>query len=352
MSIPKLWWIDDSDLSIVQSKLKSVKEKQLSSWNWISWREKDFDNANEAFLSITREIGIPSIFENGKAIICWGLPSFHAKLSKEITNISDGVILILITKVVKNISLYKTICELKESEDKLYRIDEQQENNKENNINFIAKRAAAFGLKIDDVCCQIILDFCGFNMDFITNEIKKLRYYCEDGNVTPFAISQVCAANGDANILILSRLIFSKKIPEVHELIERLLKRDNPLQILGFLCSWVQGMMIISGNESNINLLKEDVSEMKKILTEENSTKVVPIYPNFGRLYHISKEFSNSNFSLEWPMNVFKECMRLQIICRMFYNDIDKILKEFHYFIERIFSISNESKIIEPPPII
>ena len=99
----KFWWVDTTDLTLANAKVEAVKTKQLSDWHWISWDEQDFPTPQEAELSLLREVGIPSIFSDGKVVCCQGLPSFHQKVSKILDEIPEGILLIVMAPILRKI---------------------------------------------------------------------------------------------------------------------------------------------------------------------------------------------------------------------------------------------------------
>lgn len=343
----KFWWLDTSDLALARAKLEAVRTKQLSEWNWISWDEADFPSPEEAELSLLREIGIPSMFSDGKVVCCQGLPSFHQKIAKGLEDIPDGILLVIMAPVLKTTSLYLK----SKKDDKVFKIDESDDISKiDARAAFIAKRAEKIGVKMDMECCRGLAELCGPRHDMLTNELKKLRAYSEDGVVSRSDVIAVCSGEGEAVMFELTSLIMAGKSQQAHEWARRLLASSNPHGIVGFLCGWARTLCVVSACKCDLERCKVSVAgiyKMEKI--GKSKARRVEMYPNTGRFYHTARELSESGRPDCWPFLVMAECHRLELATRLMPHKED-LSKEIHRFLERIMA-EEEPRTLRPVPL-
>jgi DNA polymerase III delta subunit len=336
----RFWWLDSTDHALARQKLDSVRAKQLSEWEWIKWDEDDYADAKEAHDSLVREIGMPPMFAPGKVVYVWGLPSFHSKLAEEIPSIPDRILFIVIARPVKSYRLYARAKELAESKPDAVLLDEAFTLTKEKVGEFTIARAETLGLKITEAHARMLADLVGTNPNSITKELEKLKFFCEDGIVTQFAIEQTYYGEGESNSLLISKALLGKKEEMAHELIARALAQEAPMKLLGLLTSWSRTLLAATSGE--YNYVKETAATIQSIKKTGGVWKTAPMWPNPGRIYHTYKEFQESGFCKEWPLLLSKELMRLQMSVFLLSRKPDMIQKEFHGFVTRVIEQANE----------
>lgn len=344
----RFWWLDPSDFAGARNKLDAVRENQLFDWDWLTWREDEFPNEKEAYGSLVREVGMAPMFSPGKVVCCWGLPSFHSKLSDEIEKIPEGVLLIIVARPAKNYRLYSRAKAYGEKNKGTVELDSAFTLTKEKCVDFTVSRAKSLGLRIVDGHARILADLVGIEPNRITNELKKLKHFCEDGIVTPYAIEQVFYGDGEANAFGISKAILARKEEVAHELISRSLAKEPAIKLLGLLVSWSRILLVAVSRNGDYNAMKGPASEIQALSLSGEKWKKVPMWPNIGRLYHACREFAESKFCKEWPYLLAIEVMRLQIIARVMSRRPDLVEKEFHGFVTRV--IDQADKVTSRPP--
>ena len=343
----KFWWVDTTDLALALAKVEAVRTKQLSDWHWASWDEQDFFNPQEAELSLLREIGIPSIFSDGKVVCCQGLPTFHQKISKMLDEIPDGILLIVMAPVLRTTSLY-----LKAKKDnEKFEVDELEDiSDPKKRLAFISERAEKIGVRLDNECCHMLAQMCGNSRDMISVELKKLKAYSEDGTVTHSDILAVCVGEGEAVLFELTSKILARNTEQAHEWMKRLLISTDPHAVVGFLCSWARVMCLVAGCKCDVERSKTAAAGLYKLeKIEGNRAKKALMYPTLGRFYHAAKELEGSPYAPYWPWVVMAECHRLEFATR-FITGKDDLAKETHRFLERIMSEEGASS-LRPIPL-
>jgi len=342
----KFWWLDTSDLALARAKLGKVKADQLSTWNWISWDESDFTSPEEAELSLLREIGIPSMFSEGKVVCCQGLPSFHQKIAKGLEEIPDGILLVIMAPILKTTSLYTKA----KKDEKKFCLDESKDIIKpKERTDFIAQRATQLGIRMDGECCFSLAQLCGPNHDMLTNEMKKLRACSEDGRVTKEDIDQICSAEGEAILYDLTGRIAFNEHGLAHELLRRLLLTTDAHAIIGFLCSWARVLCVTWScgcDFERCRIASAGVSKLER--AGEGKKRRVALFSNDNRFYHSIRELTEGNHYAHWPLVVMAECHRLELASRLM--DKEDLSKEMHRFLERVMG-EDEPTSLRPLPI-
>jgi hypothetical protein len=329
----KFWWLDTTDLTLARAKLEIVKGKQLKDWDWISWDEQDFSSPQEAELSLLREIGIPSMFSDGKAICCQGLPSFHQKVAKALPEIPDGILLIVMSSILKTTTLYLTA----KKDEERYKVDEVEDiSTPKTRVAFVAQRAEKIGIRLDEQCCRMLAEMCGNSHDMISNELKKLRDYSEDGTISVSDIDAACVGEGEAAMFDLSGKIVAGNKAQAHESLRRILLTFDPHALVSYLCGWARTMCLVSGCKYDVERSKLAATKLYKLeKVDDRRARRVQMYANTGRFFHACREMEESSYPPHWPLIVMAECSRLEFATR-FIQDKDAFGRETHRFIDRI----------------
>jgi hypothetical protein len=385
--VRRFWWLDSKDFALAIRLVNSVREKQLSDWDWVSWREEYFaaEDKKEAFLSLAREISLPPMFAPGKVVYCHGLPTFHAKLAGELKSIPEGVLFILLARIDRTLTLYTRAealrAEAPEEKDSKVKFDWAFDLTKETSTEYVKKRATAMGLRIDEACCKSLVDFSGLSHDKITNELRKLKYYCEDGVVSRDAIAQVNFESGAANLQDLTRYVFARNDVAAHELIERVLSREPVLRVLGLLVRWARVFMIGRSCGCDLDPVREDVAALRALKPKKKGKapedgepgeedeeeakpgpeeakpeeeakardgekpETVPMFPKPQGLCFSFKDLREAQCQEGWPYLVASKVMDLQIFVRKHGTLGEKglVAKEFHRFLDGIIKASKDA---------
>ncbi len=265
MSIPKIWWIEDSDDFSVQLRIEAVKEKQLKNHVWIKFNEDKYKNDDEAKTEFLRIIQGSSLFEDGKVIVLRGLPSFISSLNKDKTwTISDNVLVILIASIETSSAFYKRIkCYIDNEE---ARIDDEFVLDATNIDEWIKKRAEALGCKIDSIN-QLILK-TGYDPNRITNELRKLKHL-DNGNIVPWMIDKEVSSLTNNDPRILTQAILNKD-KRAYEIVDKMLLNGSFEGVVAYLVSWARNLAIVESCGRNINEAdKSLIGSLRKLDNEK-----------------------------------------------------------------------------------
>jgi len=349
MAIARLWWADDTDVALTEGRLKALKQGQLSNFKWLNWTEEE--TSELSFKSLYREITSGTMFEDGKVIIVRGLPSCHAELAPCLKQIPQGIILVIIGGMAKNLKLYKAAKELEKQN--LAKIDEGFKLDKSNAKQWIKDRAVLYGGSIDDMGAKILFDLVGPKPNLIDRELFKMVQMTENGHITPFIAQDACFYEGDADVFRMCSAIIQGNRMVAHEFLQRLLnKGENPFKICGYLMDWSRKIVIAESYGRNYDSVdKAKIESLQKPDREDDSPasisleqfnrkevlKTQKLIPNIGALYYICKELSESPKQAGWGFYLFPLIMRLMIELRKG-SPPEHI---FHEFVEKAVSGEN-----------
>lgn len=316
MAIVRLWWADDSDIALTEGRLETLSKGQLSKWKWVNW--PDEDDEESSFRSLYREITSGSMFDEGKVVVAHGLPSCHAKLSECIEDIPDGVVLIIIGGIAKNLKLYKSAKKFESSN--LAKIDEPFKIDKTNAKTWIKERAKLYGGIIDDIAIKILFDLVGPKPNLIDREIQKMIMMSENKHITPFMAQDLCFYVGDSDVFRLCSSIIDGNRTYAHEYIHRLLiKGENHTKMCGYLMDWSRKLAIAEDHNRNYQSIdKTKIEGLQKVERDEDSPQNISLadfnesrslpkqrlISNASSLYYICKELSESKKENGWGQKV------------------------------------------------
>lgn len=318
--LPKIWWIDDSDLYSAKNKINAVRTKQLTDWSWSRFCEDDHKSSSDAFESLLIEIGTKSMFDAGKVIVFNEIPSFQVKFSSCLDKISEGVLLIFVTKFDKTCSLVKRLLERKKSfEDKKEKdtfslIEDKVVLTKDNAVDWITERASLFDLKIDKYCCKMLADFCEFLPNKITGELEKLKHVCIDKEVTPDLIMLSCFQVGNAEISEMCNAIMDNDGETSHNQLQRLIDAGNDgVKMCGYFMDLARKLAIAQDCNYEYKNREDDLSSLKKPEKQDDgSYKQIPMFPNIKALYYSCKSLRESEKPQGWTYELIYKIGKLQ----------------------------------------
>jgi len=256
MSIPRLFWLDDSDHLVAERKLAALR-KQFSEWEWSRFID-DFPSDEEALMALLREVGLVPMFAPGKVVCCHGLPGWQDALAKEVGSISKNVLLILVAPLDESCALFKAA--RKEMGD-LFRADKTNiPASRKEAAAWAIERAKILGCRLDGLAGKVLVDQVGIDPNRLTMEIGKLRDASLDGNVMSWLVEQACHGTGEADEGVLRDAMLEGDGERVHEFLRRLLDRgDAPLRILGLLTSWMRGFCVAESCGCNFEKVRTKV---------------------------------------------------------------------------------------------
>lgn len=327
MALPKLWWLDSSDIVGNEKKLAAVKE-QLLGWDWMTFKEDIYESATVAHDHVLMEMGTPSIFHPGKAIVFYGLPSFHAKLAEKIDKIPNGVLLVVIARIDKTTSFFKKasagVATITKLEDKVVL-------NGDFACSWIKERAEMYGLRIDNRCCNALMDICDSCPNTITRELQKLKHVAIDGEVSMTLIEMVNGEVGQASIMTVCDAIINGESEKAHVQLQRLLDgQEDTLRMCGFLMDWVRKLVIAQDCNGDFEPYRGVLEELKKLSKDDSEKPIaVPMFPKVDALYHSCKSFKKARKWSNWTYDTMRMVGELQIALKRSKKDHCLLMHEF-----------------------
>lgn len=364
MSIPRFWWIDNSDHQASQARLRKYREDgPLKSWDWSRWSEGDYENPDEAFRQLVCQIGTPPMFGDGKVVCCYGVPSTQAKVAKELCEIPERVMLVVVARPDARTSLYKTAKKLgdKAKVDEPLRLDKR-----EDAAAWAKSRAESMDLKAVDKAIAMLVELVGTNPSRLASELAKLKYLTDDGTLHPWVVQEGCCGTGESSVYEMGECLANKDFGMAHEHMRRLLERgEPPLKVCGYLMDWVQKMAMAEACGGRYGDIKENVAKLRKYKKPDKSladrlvrlhrqleapkdakaaAKVQqeigrvkkkmkepppPMFPKPGALYHSCERYNRIGYPRGWAYFLLKKLGDLQVELRRRPGDGRKLMHRF-----------------------
>lgn len=336
-------WIDDSDIYSAKAKLKAVREKQIPDWKWVRWVEDDYDSAEDAYQGLVAEIGVPSMFNVGKAVYFYGLPKAHARLAEHLTQIPDGIVVVMVARLNKTLSLYKSTLELKDKRGIIIELPEfaSSDGPYSREHHWVVNRSAALGRSIDNLAAAELLKIFGFVPNILHQEIKKLSSLAKDGVISLWMVEQACQGSCAVDTRDLGEAMLNGDVVRAHALMSRLLARNEPPHLfLGWLHRWSLDLCLAAESESISdekmnrligNCLKWEKAEKKTgkkdepaepSKDEENADfgkgKSVKMFASPNFLYYSRKALAQSGRGLLWATDALYLVVEMQVDLRRY----------------------------------
>lgn len=79
-------------------------------------------------------------------------------------------------------------------------------------VAILKKAAEKRGCKLNSSVAHYMIETCGSDMFTLKNEIEKICYYSENGEITNELVNKICSKTIEASIFNLSKMIISKNI--------------------------------------------------------------------------------------------------------------------------------------------
>ncbi len=353
----KFFWLDDSDVHLAERKLLVLRTKQLASWKWMRWVEDQYETPEEAIASITSEIGIPSMFDEGKVVYTFGIPKCHAAIAEHLSKIPEQILFIIIAKPNKTMSLYKVAKKMEDAgRAKIDEVGDMQSWGQSQKMDWVRTRAETLGLTMDDGTISLLLDMYGMVPNKIHIELLKLNSLVDDGQVSHWLVQQACHATGDCDVKRFCQMVRAATRDGAHELLTRLLARkEEPMAIMGFMMAWINSLCIVCDGYDEVKPLipkmvkwkkKDDKKKKSDSQEKENSTEddsvqnlngeTVPMFPNPGSLYYSFKDFQGSPMSAEWVRQTLNRLGYMQIEVRKAGSDWRRVSEIMHAFVNDV----------------
>ena len=357
----KVWWLDNTDPVSARKKIKSVKQKQCSEWEWLQFDEQVYESGIEAVRDLIQGITLPPMFMPGRMMYCYGIPFDKDKKSAEmlinaLEDIADNVVFLVIARPDKTSAMYKAFQKMAAKDAGI--VDEAFELTKDNAVAWIESRAKDVGVTIDKLACQILTDMCDFDPGAVCAELAKLRYATQDRHVSAAIVETYCNGYGSANVFSLGGLILKGDGEGAHELLQRLIdKGESPIKICGLLQDWAQKIALAASCKCDIEVLKERLANVKKWQKEPEKDngvsrtervcndswgwfvrykgESVPMYSNPSALFYPCKDLAAAKKPPFWAYDALKKLGRLQIELRRKNVEHDKLM---HLFIDSLIT--------------
>lgn len=327
-----LVWLDASDSWLAKVRLGELRTK-LADRAWVRFSEEDYEPA-KAMKSLVTELSLNSLFNPGKVVYTYGLPSFQAKLIKKLEEMDSAVVFVLIAEVDKSSAFYKGLGDAGIK----YKVDEQEKLVQKDAVAWVKARAAAMDAVIDETSCKMIIDIVGLDMNKISNELDKLRNFA-DGKIMPWIVQEAVYGHGDAQVTSLFQYILDGSPEQAHEMLHRLFTRDGArvteriMKFFGYPMDWVRRLAIVSSSRVFDDAIKDKVGKIKKWTDGESA----PMFANPKGLYFSFKNLSESGRSPQWVFDFMVKLGELQETFRMKgIDDEREALAMLHAFIDKV----------------
>lgn len=272
--LPKFVWLDPTDSLSCRKKFDAIRDK-LSSWRFFRWDETEFADAAEAFVVLIGHIHTPSIFEDGKVVYSYGLPSLHSDLADELERIPDNTMFVLMSRPDTRTILHKKASQLPfaKIEEPLNLKDRDQA------LEWLMGRCESLGIDMDRTAAVGLIDFIGIIPNTLIMEAKKLSHLSK-GRIYPWAVEQACSGTGDARTTELMTCLVEGNADKAHELLDRILALgEPPIKILAFIASWLRRMHLakdggqgLSKASGTMDSLREYLDKFRKYYKPEKTS--------------------------------------------------------------------------------
>lgn len=315
MAIPRFWWLDDTDADRADERLAAVR-RQLEKWTWIRWDESAHESPSDALRDLETNLLISPTFEAGKVITCHGIPKCHSKIAKQLDEIPEKVLLVLVARPDTKTTLYKTAKGLD-----FAKVDEPLTlRGRDAAVTWVSEKATKAGFELDRDACRMLVDFVGTNPGRLSMELKKACSLAGEGKVYPWAVQQSCHGYGMADVREMCQMMASGNYEGAHEYMDRLLARgEPPLKICGYLIDWCRKMAMAESCNGQYDSIKPQVASLKKYQkpTKDNPVgSAVPMFPKPGALYFSCKTYNEIGGKRFWAAYLLQRLGKIQLSLR------------------------------------
>lgn len=294
----RFWWADANDVFLVKRRLAKVLDTQCKDWEVVRWDETFFKKKEEAWPALLQEIGIPTIFGPGKIVLTYGIPSCHARLSDELKNIPDGIVLIMVAKLDRTLKLLQRAKDLGPKG----KVDDPLSLTRSNAVGWMQQRAKDIGATIDDLACRMLADKVGFDANMLTSEMSKLMLMSEA--ITPAIVQEAAYGDGESDFFEMMNLAMAGNMLAAHEKLRRLVAISGPEGLSGMWMDWARRMAIAEG-------LGRDAGAAGELLGVRKRDK------GFGREHLMSaSEFDYGAPPKKAPVPMFKDTKGIWRSCQ------------------------------------
>lgn len=351
----KVWWMDDSDLLLVKSKLDAARQK-YSDYDWVRFTDDSYANLDEAYKNLVNMICMRSPFSPGKIVYCYGLPlkkqaaDFHTLLAKDLARIPENICFIIIARPDKGSSLYKATKAL--VEEKQAKLEEAFELTKTNAVDWIMAQASALKLTIDKHACMMLADLTDFSPAKIQNELLKFQSLVTDGMISVRIVAMAGFGHGTTDVKELAQFILKDDGDSAHEYLQRLLDRgEPPIKICGYLQDWITRLAIAQSAKCNFEAIRNDVAELRKWQKDDKKDSYesvydekwghfsrwkgesAPMFANSNSLFYSCKELREANKPINWAYDAL---YRMGVLQEQLRKDAADEVKLMHRFISSL----------------
>lgn len=307
----RIWWLDIADLRGAKDKFEAARAKQFPDWDIVHFNEASYDH-EEATGELLTLLLTPPAFSPGKVVSCQDIPlrkapeKCQAKLTSILPDIPDGVLLLIMARLDRTCSLYKTISKMKESA----LIEEEVRLDKNNAAGWVRERASKMGLTIDPVACNALADQAELNPGRIHNELRKLKAFSPDGHVSARMVGTVAFGFGAVDIFSLGKALLARNGEAAHERLQRMLDHNqDPEAICAILQDWLLRLCLAEGcgrdaaraKAASVGLMKWN--KKKDGPKKSEDVEGDPSWGEFSRIEGESVPMFANPMSLEYACN-------------------------------------------------
>lgn len=216
------------------------------------------------------------------------------KLSKAIEKTPDFCILVFQESgsIDKRLGLYKKIS-------KLGTVEEFKEKNPSEITSFILTKARREEIKISPLVANYISTHCGSDLWTISNEIKKLKLFAQDKEVTTTMVDQLTTPSLSASVFKLTDTITEKDSRKALQILKTLDENGEELTKIFFMIVrhfriLIQVHDMVQKNESRGTIqkrLKQHPFVIQKTSTQSKNFTSQRLEEIYGKLLEIDKNF-------------------------------------------------------------
>ena len=326
MALPRIWWLDDYDCEEARNKLASVRS-QLSEWDWIRFSDDEYEGTKEvagaaACKALCTELGVGSMFYKGKVVYTYGIPKYETTIAKSIQSgdlfVPSTSMFVIVAEISKSSAIYKALNAGDKSlvDTKVATITKTHRLGKNEAVNWIVSKAEEKKFKMDVHAAEMMVDIVGINPNRLKMELEKLTLLAPGDTIHPWVVEQGCCGEGESEIIEMCSSILANNKPKAHELLGRVLLKDDKIKTMAFLRSWMTRMAIAECMPSLDAESRKRVLAAKRWRPGEGKGVSVPMFANPASLDYARKDLASANRKPEWA---------LRGLLRM--RDLDTLLK-------------------------
>lgn len=299
----RTWWLDTIDLEGAKRRLEIEKASHMQDWETVRFDESTYGSSDEAASALMVLMTTPPTFAPGKIILCQEIPVRKASEKQQkrfadlLYEIPENVLLLVMTRLDRTTSLYKTIVKL--AKEGLAKAESPAPLSEDTAVAWTNERAAELKLTVDPLAGLLLARLSEMNPGKICGELRKLKAFSTNGHISAKMVETVAFGQGTVNIFALGEKMLAKDEEGAHKVLQTLFDHDeDPEGICAILQEWLQRLWFLEGHDRNLKATQAACDGIMKWKKEKGTKdrEVVNI-PTWGRFFRDKGEsvpmFSN-----------------------------------------------------------